>query len=43
MSLVVAWHEVDSFQTIYLNEVSLRLEGSGNVTAPANYYLIFRF
>lgn len=35
--IAFAGHEVDSFEAIYLNDVQLTLDGSGNVTAPSEY------
>lgn len=35
--ILVATHEIDSFQTIYLNDEALTIDGSGNVTAPTRY------
>ena len=35
--VAVAGHEVDSFVTFYANDEALTVDGSGNVTAPANY------
>lgn len=35
--IALAGHEVESIDTIYLNEDILTLDGSGNVTAPAKY------
>jgi hypothetical protein len=35
--LAFAGHEIDSYQQIYLNDEVVTLDGSGNVTAPAQY------
>ena len=35
--IAFAGHEIDSFTTFYLNDEALTLDGSGNVTAPAQY------
>ncbi len=35
--IAVAGHEIDSYTTIYLNDEAVTLDGSGNVTAPAQY------
>lgn len=35
--ILIATHEINSFQTIFLNDEALTLDGSGNVTAPARY------
>ena len=35
--VAVAGHEVDSFVEFYANDEALTVDGSGNVTAPANY------
>ena len=35
--IAVAGHEVDSFVELYANDEALTVDGSGNVTAPANY------
>jgi len=35
--IAFAGHEIDSYQAIYLNDEELTLDGSGNVTAPADY------
>lgn len=35
--LAFAGHEIDSYQTIYLNDEPVTIDGSGNVTSPAIY------
>jgi hypothetical protein len=35
--ILVASHEIDSFQTIYLNDEALTFDGSGNVTSPSRF------
>lgn len=35
--IAFAGHEIDSFTTFYLNDEAVTLDGSGNVTAPAQY------
>jgi len=35
--IAFAGHEVDSFVTLYLDDVEVTLDGSGNVTAPSQY------
>ena len=35
--ILLASHEIDSFQTIYLNDEALTLDGSGNVTSPSRF------
>lgn len=35
--IAFAGHEIDSYQSIYLNDEEVTLDGSGNVTAPADY------
>ena len=35
--ICLATHEINSFETVYLNEEALTLDGSGNVTAPSRY------
>lgn len=35
--IAFAGHEIDSFQAFYLNDEEVTLDGSGNVTAPAQY------
>lgn len=35
--LAFAGHEIDSYQTIYLNDDPVTIDGSGNVTSPAVY------
>lgn len=35
--IAFAGHEIDSYATIYLNDDAVTLDGSGNVTAPAQY------
>lgn len=37
MVILLASHEINSFQTIYLNDEALTLDGSGNVTSPSRY------
>lgn len=40
--IAFAGHEIDSFTTFYLNDEALTLDGSGNVTAPAQYVGLVR-
>ena len=35
--LMFAGHEIDAFETFYVNDEALTLDGSGEVTAPAKY------
>lgn len=35
--ILVATHEVNSFDTIYIDDQAVTLDGSGNVTAPSQY------
>jgi hypothetical protein len=35
--ILVATHEINSFETIYIDDQALTLDGSGNVTAPSQY------
>ena len=35
--IAMAGHEIDSYTTIYFNDEAVTLDGSGNVTAPAQY------
>lgn len=35
--ILLAAHEIDSFQTIYLNDEALTLDGSNNVTSPSRF------
>lgn len=35
--IAFAGHEIDSYQAIYLNDQEVTLDGSGNVTAPAEF------
>ena len=35
--ILLASHEIDSFQQIYLNDEALTLDGSGNATSPSRY------
>ena len=35
--IAVAGHEIESYETIYLNDEPVTLDGSGNVTSPSKY------
>ncbi len=40
--IAVAAHEIDSFQTIYLNDEEVTIDGDGEVTAPDKYVGLVR-